>query len=145
MDERRLILEALEARNLAYAPYSHFLVGAALLGKSGRVYRGCNVENASYGATNCVERTAFFKGVSEGEVEFMAIAIAGGPEGRAVGLCPPCGVCRQVMAEFCPGDFPVLLASSADTWETYTLDELLPRSFQISVAHRKGGEGDEML
>ena len=127
---RELIAKATEMLKFAYTPYSHFKVGAALLTKGGKIYGGCNIENATYGATNCAERTAFFKAVSEGELEFVAIAIVGGPEGRIDDFCPPCGICRQVMREFCdPENFYVILArSEADYW-VYTLEELLPMSF----------------
>ena len=108
----RLIEMALEARKLAYAPYSKFKVGAALLAKNGMVYKGCNIENASYPATNCAERTAYFAAVSEGVKEFVTIAIVGGSEERAeLDYCAPCGVCRQVMREFCdPAKFEVVVA-----------------------------------
>ena len=132
MDYRKLIEEALEARKFSYAPYSRFCVGAALLGKSGTVYRGCNVESCSYGPTNCAERTAVFKAVSEGEREFAAIAIAGGPEGEEIPLkhtAFPCGVCRQVLAEFCTMDLPVIVARSTEDYDVYTLGDLLPHAF----------------
>ena len=127
---RELIAKATEMLRFSYTPYSHFKVGAALLTKAGKIYGGCNIENASYGATNCAERTAFFKAVSEGEMEFAAIAIVGGPEGKIMDFCPPCGICRQVMREFCePENFYRFLArSEADYW-VYTLEELLPMSF----------------
>ena len=107
----QLVEQALEARRLAYAPYSHFKVGAALLGKNGIIYKGCNVENASYPATNCAERTAFFRAVAEGQKEFEAIAIVGGMESaNELEFCAPCGICRQVMREFCvPKDFEIIL------------------------------------
>ena len=125
-----LIIEALEARKKAYTPYSHFQVGAALLTKSGKVYRGCNIENASYTPTICAERTAFFKAVSEGEKEFVKIAVVGSPEGEPVRLAFPCGVCRQVMAEFCQADeFQIIPAISENEYEVYTLKELLPFGF----------------
>lgn len=131
--ERRLLIkEALSAREKAYTPYSHFAVGAALLTNTGRIFRGCNIESASYSPTNCAERTAFFKAVSEGEREFRAIAIAGGPAGKPVEqLCPPCGVCRQVMREFCAPDFLVYFAASAEQWQCFTLEKLLPHSFSL--------------
>ena len=113
----------------AYAPYSRFQVGAALLGRSGRVYTGCNVENAAYGPSNCAERTAVFKAVSEGERDFAALAIAGGPEGKIRDFCPPCGVCRQVLREFCGADFPIYLTDAAGNLRERTLGELLPDSF----------------
>ena len=135
MDYPKLIEEALLARDYAYTPYSHFKVGAALLGKSGALYRGCNVESCSYGPTNCAERTAVFKAVSEGEREFQAIAIVGGLEGEKAPLehtAFPCGVCRQVLAEFCSMDFPVIVARSPEDYEVYTLGELLPKAFTPS-------------
>lgn len=125
-----LCRKALEMRAYSYVPYSHFHVGAALLCEDGTVYGGCNIENAAYTPTNCAERTAFFKAVSEGKRSFLAIAIAGGPEGaEKLDYCPPCGVCRQVMREFCGADFEILLAVSPTEWRTYTLQELLPESF----------------
>ena len=125
-----LCRQALEMRAYSYVPYSHFHVGAALLCEDGTVYGGCNIENAAYTPTNCAERTAFFKAVSEGKRSFLAIAIAGGPEGaEKLDYCPPCGVCRQVMREFCGADFEILLAISPTEWRTYTLQELLPESF----------------
>lgn len=128
MKAKDLIRLAEAARERAYAPYSGFLVGAALLGKSGKVYLGCNVENAGYSATNCAERTAFFKAISDGEREFQAIAIVGGKRGEKPGFCAPCGICRQVMAEFCDGEFPVVLGS-ADKYEIHKLSDLLPLAF----------------
>lgn len=126
-----LIDMAFEARKLAYAPYSKFKVGAALLGKNGVVYKGCNVENASYPATNCAERTAFFSAVSEGQKEFEAIAIVGGNEAvQELEFCAPCGICRQVMREFCdPVKFEIVLARSKTDYKVFTLEELLPMSF----------------
>lgn len=131
MDRQELVKLALEARKMAYTPYSHFQVGAALLGKSGRVYNGCNIENAAYTPTNCAERTAFFKAVSEGEREFEAIAIVGGAEeAETLSLCSPCGVCRQVMMEFCnPETFEIILGTSPEEYEVHTLKELLPLGF----------------
>ena len=125
-----LLDAAQQARENSYSPYSHFKVGAALLTKAGKIYGGCNIENAAYGPSNCAERTAFFNAVSDGNLEFAAIAIVGGPEGRIKDFCPPCGVCRQVMREFCdPKNFYIILArSEADYW-VYTLEELLPMSF----------------
>ena len=112
----------------AYSPYSEYKVGAALLCKDGSVYTGCNVENASFSATNCAERTAFFKAVSEGQREFSAIAICGGKDGVVENLFPPCGICRQVMREFCKDDFEIYLLT-CEGIVTYTLGELLPVSF----------------
>ena len=126
-----LIEMALEARKLAYAPYSKFKVGAALLAKNTMIYKGCNIENASYPATNCAERTAFFSAVSEGQKEFEAIAIVGGKDTASeLEYCAPCGICRQVMREFCvPSKFEIILAKSKTDYKVYTLEELLPMSF----------------
>ena len=131
MDKRELVNIALEARKMAYTPYSHHKVGAALLTKDGKVYRGCNIESASYTPTNCAERTAFFKAVSEGERDFEAIAIVGGFEDSdKLGLCAPCGVCRQVMMEFCnPKTFEIILMDENQKLHTYTLEEILPLGF----------------
>ena len=131
MDNKRLILEAEEARKHAYAPYSHFLVGAALLTKSGKIYHGCNIENASYTPTNCAERTAFFKAIYEGEREFEKIAIVGGMEGTGGNdICAPCGVCRQVMMEFCnPKKFKIILKDGEECYREYRLEELFPLGF----------------
>ena len=125
---KALMTAAAEARELAYAPYSHFCVGAALLARDGRIFTGCNVENAAYSPTNCAERTAVFKAVSEGVRDFVAIAVVGGKEGELSPLCAPCGVCRQVLAEFCPPDFPVILGTPED-FKVYTLSEILPLAF----------------
>ena len=128
MTDNELLTCAVEAREMSYAPYSGFRVGAALLGKSGKVYTGCNVENAAYSPTNCAERTAVFKAVSEGEREFTAIAIVGGKGDTLSELCAPCGVCRQVLAEFCDGDFRVVLGTPENV-QTYRFAEILPLSF----------------
>ncbi|MBE6633131.1 MAG: cytidine deaminase [Ruminococcaceae bacterium] len=128
MTDRELMELAVKAREYSYAPYSGFHVGAALLGKSGRVYTGCNVENASYTPTNCAERTAVFKAVSEGERSFEAIAIVGGRGEQLSPLCAPCGVCRQVLAEFCEGELRVLLGTP-DAVTVTQLSSLLPLSF----------------
>jgi cytidine deaminase len=126
-----LVEMALEARKLAYAPYSKFKVGAALLASNGIVYKGCNIENASYSATNCAERTAIFSAVAEGQREFEAIAIVGGnDELGELDICAPCGVCRQVLREFCdPKTFEIVLAKNRSEYKVYTLEELLPMSF----------------
>ncbi len=130
MDRKQLVSEALAAREFAYTPYSGFAVGAALLTKDGKIYRGCNIESATYTPTNCAERTAFFKAVSEGERSFEAIAIVGGPAGKPpVDFCFPCGVCRQVMAEFCKEDFKIIIGKSEEEYEEYTLDDILPHMF----------------
>lgn len=126
----KLIHAALDARSRAYVPYSHYAVGAALLGRDGKVYTGVNVENASYGATNCAERSAFFGAVEKGVREFEAIAIAGGIEGSSpVEYAYPCGICRQVMKEFCGEDFQVIVAKSENEYKIFDLNELLPHSF----------------
>jgi len=131
MDNIQLLIKnAFEAQEMSYAPYSNFNVGAALLGKNGKIYQGCNIENASYTPTNCAERTAFFKAVSEGQKEFEAIAIVGGKVGE---FCSPCGVCRQVMMEFCkPKEFKIYLGkdiNNLDDYIEYTLEEILPLGF----------------
>ena len=142
MNDFELMKLAEEARERAYAPYSGFRVGAALLSASGRVYLGCNIENAAYTPTNCAERTAFFKAVSEGEHDFCAIAIVGGQGDDVSELCAPCGVCRQVMAEFCGADFRVLLGNSKG-FRALTLGELLPLSFSSLDLQQKGDQADE--
>lgn len=137
MTDKELCRLAIEAREKAYAPYSGYRVGAALLAKSGEVYLGSNIENAAYTPTVCAERTAFFKAVSEGETEFFAIAVAGGNGDKVGGAFPPCGVCRQVMAEFCDGDFKILTVTGDGMFEEYTLTELLPLAFSPKNLERK--------
>ncbi|MDE6713494.1 MAG: cytidine deaminase [Lachnospiraceae bacterium] len=130
MEEKELIRAAMEARQMAYAPYSNFLVGAALLTENGTIYQGCNIENASYGATNCAERTAVFRAVSEGETRFSAIAIAGGMRDQELTYAYPCGICRQVLREFCePEQMWVIVARSETDYQKRKLSELLPDSF----------------
>ncbi len=132
MTNEELVALALEARKKAYAPYSGHLVGAALLTKSGKVYIGCNVENAGFTPTNCAERTALFKAISEGEREFVSIAVVGGMAGvEHLPICAPCGVCRQVLREFCdPEEFIVVLGTdNPEEIRTMKLEELLPLSF----------------
>lgn len=126
---KKLIKQAMKMMEYSYAPYSHFHVGAALLTDDKKIYTGCNIENSSYGATNCAERTAFFKAVSEGKKEFAAIVIVGGPKGEIKDYCPPCGICRQVMVEFCQKDFQIILAKSPEDFIVKTLEELMPMSF----------------
>jgi cytidine deaminase len=128
MNNRELIIKALEARKYSYSPYSGFAVGAALLCADGSVYTGCNVENASYGATNCAERTAAFKAVSEGARKFSAIAIVGGRDGKISEYCPPCGICRQVLWEFADGDMRIILFDGENV-RSHALSELLPLGF----------------
>jgi len=133
MDAERLINLAKEAMEKAYAPYSGYKVGAALLCADGTVYQGCNIENASFSPTICAERTAIFKAVYDGHRDFIAMAICGGKDGIITGRFPPCGVCRQVMGEFCKDDFTVYLAGPNDSYETLTLAQLLPHSFGSSA------------
>ena len=126
----KLIDTASEQLKFSYTPYSNFKVGAALLTKSGKIYTGCNIENASYTPTNCAERTAFFKAVSEGVRDFQAICIVGGKDGKLTEYTAPCGVCRQVMMEFCnPKTFQIILAVDKERYEIYTLEELMPLGF----------------
>ena len=126
----KLIDTAIEQLEFSYTPYSNFKVGAALLTRSGEIYTGCNIENASYTPTNCAERTAFFKAVSEGVREFRAICIVGGKDGKLTEYTAPCGVCRQVMMEFCdPEEFEIILATDVEHYDIYTLKELLPLGF----------------
>lgn len=126
----KMIQLAIEQLQFSYTPYSGFKVGAALLTKSGKFYTGCNIENAAYTPTNCAERTAFFKAVSEGEREFTAICVVGGKDGVLTEYAAPCGVCRQVMMEFCnPQRFLIILATGTDHYDVYTLKELLPQGF----------------
>ena len=130
MENKELIHMAYEAQKKAYTPYSHFQTGAALLCRDGRVFTGCNIENAAYTPSNCAERTAFFKAVSEGARDFDRIAIVGNYKGKPGDYCAPCGVCRQVMREFCePECFEIILARSEDDYQVYRLEELLPVSF----------------
>lgn len=131
MTPEKLIELAKEAMTHAYAPYSHFKVGAALLCADGTVYQGCNIENASYSPTNCAERTAFFKAVYDGHRDFTAIAICGGIEGVITGFTTPCGVCRQVMQEFCNGDFLIYVIGPDGAYDTYTLAQMLPGGFTL--------------
>ncbi len=129
-DAGALAQAALDARENAYAPYSHYTVGAALLTEEGEVFTGCNIENASYGAANCGERTAFFKAISQGRRRFQAIAIAGGMEGEEPkDYAYPCGICRQVMREFCDDGFQVIVVKSVEDRRQYRLDEILPFGF----------------
>lgn len=133
--KEQLIQAAKEARKNAYAPYSNFLVGAAVYTSSHRIYRGCNIENASYGLTNCAERTAIFKAVSEGEHKIEAIAIIGDTQGPI----SPCGACRQVMVEFCAPDTPIYLTNLHGNTEEWTLEQLLPGAFQASDMGKNNG------
>lgn len=133
INQTLLIEKAFEAQRFSYAPYSNFNVGAALLCADGTIYTGCNIENAAYSPTNCAERTAFFKAISEGQKDFVAIAIVGNKSGVEKGqgdYCAPCAVCRQVMSEFCDLDtFKVIIAKDSDDYLEHTLGELLPLAF----------------
>ncbi len=128
MEYQELIVKAIVAKEFAYAPYSHFRVGAALLTKSGKIYTGCNIENVGFSATNCAERTAIFKAISDGEREFVAIVVNGDNNDYLA----PCGVCRQVLAEFCDLDtFLVILANNKQDYKIMTLGELFPEAFLV--------------
>lgn len=128
---KNLIKQAFDTLQYAYVPYSNFKVAAALLTKENEIYTGCNIENAAYSPSNCAERTAFFKAVSEGKRNFKAICIVNEDAEGAHNFCPPCGVCRQVMAEFCASDFVVILARSMEEYRSYLLEDLLPQSFTL--------------
>lgn len=128
MTDIKLMEIAVKAREMSYSPYSNFRVGAALLGKSGKVYTGCNVENAGYTPTNCAERTALFKAISEGEHEFSAIAIVGGLGENISKFCAPCGVCRQALSEFCDKDFRFILGNPKEI-KVLAMEEIMPYSF----------------
>ena len=130
MRPETLIEMAKNAMGKAYSPYSGFQVGAALLGEDGRVFTGCNIENSAFSPSICAERVAFAKGVSEGCRDFAAIAVCGGKGGVIAGPCTPCGVCRQVMAEFCKGDFPIYVATPQG-YEVYKLEQMLPAHFSL--------------
>ena len=129
MTDYELVEKAVKALENSYSPYSGFKVGAALLTKDGRVFVGCNIENAAFSPTNCAERTAFFKAVYDGHREFTAIAVCGGKNGVLTGIAAPCGVCRQVMREFCADDFLIYLVGPDGYYETRTLAQLLPDGF----------------
>lgn len=130
MDDRQLIQTAIDNLSNSYVPYSHFHVSAALLCKDGTVYTGSNIENAAYSATVCAERSAFFRALNEGKRDFEAIVICGGMNGVITDYCAPCGVCRQVMREFCrPDEFRIILAKTTDDYRVFTLEELLPLGF----------------
>ena len=129
--EERLVQAALAGLSRSYAPYSHFHVSAALLCGDGTIYTGNNIENAAYSATVCAERCAFFQAVGAGKRDFAAIAVCGGRDGAAEDFCPPCGVCRQALAEFCAGEMPVILVKSLEETEVYRLEELFPLAFSM--------------
>jgi cytidine deaminase len=140
LEPKELVKLAREAMMRAYAPYSGFFVGAALLTADGKVYQGCNIDNASYTPTNCAERTAFFQAVAQGERDFAAIAVVGGKQGQITGLFPPCGVCRQVMQEFCGPDFLIHMGGPDGRIETVRLADLLPYGFN-SAEYMEGAGG----
>jgi len=129
MDYKNLVSAATQAKEMSYSPYSEFQVGAALLTKSGKVYTGCNIESASYSPTNCAERTALFKAVSEGEREFAAIAVTGAPKGKEGGYAYPCGVCRQMLNEFFAPDTMVIVAKTEEDFKVHRFEEILPFGF----------------
>ena len=128
--EKQLVEKAIEVLKNSYSPYSNFKVGAALMCKNGDVYTGVNVENASFSATSCAERSAFYSAISNGNKTFEKIAIIGGKNGEITDFCLPCGVCRQVMSEFCEKDFEIILYNGKEI-KKYTLDDLLPNSFEM--------------
>ena len=129
MNEKLLISMAVGAMENAYCPYSNFSVGTALLTKKGKIFLGSNIENSSFSATNCAERTAFFKAISEGEKDFEAIAVVGGLKGKISDFTYPCGICRQVMSEFCGKDFKIIVAKSEKDFRVHTISELFPFPF----------------
>ena len=128
-----LIEEAKNARDNAYAPYSKFSVGAALLASNGLVYHGCNIENAAYSLCNCAERTALFKALSDGEREFLMLAVVA----DTVRPVPPCGACRQVISELCPQDMPIILTNLSGKIQQFTVEELLPAAFSAEDLHEE--------
>ena len=131
MTKQELCTLAIKSMNNAYSPYSGYEVGAALLCDNGKVFTGCNVENSSYGATVCAERTAIFKAVSDGERDFSMLAVAGGKENELSDKFLPCGICRQVMAEFCKPEFTILVVTGQSTYKEFALSELLPNAFSL--------------
>lgn len=132
MNKKDFFTLAKEAMKNSYAPYSNYNVGAALLCENGNIYKGCNIENASYSVTNCAERTAIFSAIANGEKEFSAICIVGGKNGESTDYAMPCGVCRQVLSEFCDAEFKIYVGISEDDIKVFTLGELLPYSFDKS-------------
>ena len=133
MTDNELILKAIESMKNSYSPYSNFKVGAALLSESGKVYTGCNIENVAFGPSICAERVAFFKAISEGEKNFSKIAVVGGKDGIISSSTPPCGVCRQVMREFCNDDFEILIVRENENYDKVLLKDLLPNSFKPEI------------
>ena len=133
MTDKELVIEAINAMKNSYSPYSDFKVGAALLTENNKVYTGCNIENVAFGPSICAERVAFFKAISEGEKSFSKIAVVGCKNGVITSPTPPCGVCRQVMREFCGDNFEILIVSENNEYEKVLLKELLPYSFKPEI------------
>ncbi|MBO5857137.1 MAG: cytidine deaminase [Clostridia bacterium] len=133
MTDKELVLKAIDSIKNSYSPYSQFKVGAALLTESGKVYTGCNIENVAFGPTVCAERVAFFKAISEGEKNFSKIAVVGGKNGIISSATPPCGVCRQVMREFCNDDFEIIIVKENEKYDKISLSDLLPYSFKPEI------------
>lgn len=133
MTDKELVLKAIESMKNSYSPYSNFKVGAALLSESGKVYTGCNIENVAFGPSICAERVAFFKAISEGEKNFSKIAVVGGKDGIISSATTPCGVCRQVMREFCNDDFEILIVRENENYDKVLLKDLLPNSFKPEI------------
>lgn len=133
MTDKELVSLATDAMNNSYSPYSNYKVGAALLTKDGKVYKGCNIENVAFGPTVCAERTAFLKALTEGAREFSKIAVVGGKNGEITGAFPPCGVCRQVMREFCDDNFEILIVKANNEYDKVLLKDLLPYSFKPEI------------
>ena len=133
MTDKELVIEAINAMKNSYSPYSDFKVGAALLTENNKVYTGCNIENVAFGPSICAERVAFFKAISEGEKSFSKIAVVGGKNGVITSPTPPCGVCRQVMREFCNDDFEILIVRENENYDKVLLKDLLPQSFKPEI------------
>lgn len=133
MTDKELVLKAIDAMKNSYSPYSDFKVGAALLTENGKIYTGCNIENVAFGPSICAERVAFFKAISEGEKNFSKIAVVGGKDGIISSSTPPCGVCRQVMREFCDDDFEILIVKESENYDKVLLKDLLPNSFKPEI------------
>jgi cytidine deaminase len=133
MTDKELVIEAINAMKNSYSPYSDFKVGAALLTENNKVYTGCNIENVAFGPSICAERVAFFKAISEGEKSFSKIAVVGGKNGVITSPTPPCGVCRQVMREFCNDDFEILIVRENENYDKVLLKDLLPLSFRPEI------------
>ena len=133
MTDKELVLKAIDSMKNSYSPYSRFKVGAALLTENGKIYTGCNIENVAFGPSICAERVAFFKAISEGEKNFSKIAVVGGKNGIISSATPPCGVCRQVMREFCSDDFEILIVRENENYDKVLLKDLLPQSFKPEI------------